>query len=268
MTTINIAVAGSSGRMGRMLIETALGNADTRLAAALEMPGNPYVGKDAGELVGAPCGVKISDDFGKALAGCDVLIDFTRPEGTLAHLAACRKLGVRMVIGTTGFTDEQKKTIAAAASETAIVLSPNMAVGVNVSFKLAEIAAGILGDDYDVEIIEAHHRHKVDAPSGTALKFGEVVAAALKRDLAQTALHGRSGVTGERDSKTIGFHAIRGGDIVGEHTVMFAGPGERVEVTVRSGSRMTYATGALRAARFLAGKQTGLYDMFDVLGLK
>ena len=268
MTTINIAVAGSSGRMGRMLIEAALGGADTRLAAALEVAGNPYLGKDAGELVGAPCGVSISDDFGKSLAGCDVLIDFTRPEGTLAHLAACRKLGVRMVIGTTGFSDEQKKTIAAAARDTAIVLSPNMAVGVNVTFKLAEIAAGILGDDYDVEIIEAHHRHKVDAPSGTALKFGEVVARALKRDLAQTAVHGRVGVTGERDAKTIGFHAIRGGDIVGEHTVMFAGPGERVEVTVRSESRMTYATGALRAARFLAGKKTGLYDMFDVLRLK
>lgn len=268
MTTINIAVAGSSGRMGRMLVEAVLGGGDTRLAAALEMTGSPYLGKDAGELVGAPCGVKIGDDIGKNLAGCDVLIDFTRPEGTLAHLAACRKLGVRMVIGTTGFNDEQKKTIAAAARDTAIVLSPNMAVGVNVTFKLAEIAAGILGDDFDVEIMEAHHRHKVDAPSGTALKFGEVVARALKRDLAQTAVHGRAGATGERDAKTIGFHAIRGGDIVGEHTVMFAGPGERVEVTVRSGSRMTYATGALRAARFLAGKKTGLYDMFDVLGLK
>lgn len=268
MTTINIAVAGSSGRMGRMLLEAVRGGTDTRLAAALEVAGNPFLGKDAGGLVGAPCGVKISDDFETSLVGCDVLIDFTRPEGTLAHLAVCRRLGVRMVIGTTGFTDEQKKTIAAAARETAMVLSPNMAVGVNVTFRLAEIAAGILGDDYDVEIIEAHHRHKIDAPSGTALKFGEIVAKALKRDLAKTATHGREGVSGERDAKTIGFHAIRGGDIVGEHTVMFAGPGERVEVTVRSGSRMTYATGALRAARFLAGKKTGLYDMFNVLGLK
>jgi 4-hydroxy-tetrahydrodipicolinate reductase len=197
-----------------------------------------------------------------------VLIDFTRPEGTLAHLAACRKLGVAMVIGTTGFSEEQKQTIAAAARDIAIVFAPNMAAGVNVTFKLAEIAAKILGDDYDVEIIEAHHRHKVDAPSGTALKFGEVVARALNRDLAKTAVHGREGVTGERNAKTIGFHAIRGGDIVGEHTVMFAGPGERVEVTVRSGSRLTYAAGAVRAAKFLAGRKSGLYDMFDVLDLR
>ena len=268
MTTINIAVAGSAGRMGRMLIEAVLRGADMRLAAALEQAGDPHVGKDAGDLAGSPCGVKISDDFGKSLAGCDVLIDFTRPEGTLAHLAACRRLGVRMVIGTTGFSDQQKKIIAESARDTAIVFSPNMAVGVNVSFKLAEIAARILGDDYDVEIIEAHHRHKVDAPSGTALKFGEIVARELKRDLAAAAVHGREGVTGERDAKTIGFHAIRGGDIVGEHTVMFAGEGERVEVTVRSGSRMTYALGALRAASFLRDKKSGLYDMFDVLGLK
>ncbi len=268
MTTINIAVAGSAGRMGRMLIEAVLRGAGTRLAAALERAGDPHVGKDAGDLVGSPCGVKISDDFGGSLTGCDVLIDFTRPEGTLAHVAACRKLGVGMVIGTTGFSDAQKQAIAEAARDTAIVFSPNMAVGVNVTFKLAEIAASILGDEYDVEIIEAHHRHKVDAPSGTALKFGEIVARELGRDLAAAAVHGRKGVTGERDAKTIGFHAIRGGDIVGEHTVMFAGEGERVEVTVRSGSRMTYAMGALRAARFLAGKKSGLFDMFDVLGLR
>jgi 4-hydroxy-tetrahydrodipicolinate reductase len=268
MTTINIAIAGSTGRMGRMLIETVLGSAGTRLAAALEQAGNPQIGKDAGELVGAPCGVNISSDAEKALKGCDVLIDFTRPEGTLAHLAACRKLGVAMVIGTTGFSEEQKQTIAAAARDIAIVFAPNMAAGVNVTFKLAEIAAKILGDDYDVEIIEAHHRHKVDAPSGTALKFGEVVARALNRDLAKTAVYGREGVTGERNAKTIGFHAIRGGDIVGEHTVMFAGPGERVEVTVRSGSRLTYAAGAVRAAKFLAGRKSGLYDMFDVLDLR
>jgi 4-hydroxy-tetrahydrodipicolinate reductase len=268
MTTINIAIAGSTGRMGRMLIETVLGSAGARLAAALEQAGNPQIGKDAGELVGAPCGVNISSDAEKALKGCDVLIDFTRPEGTLAHLAACRRLGVAMVIGTTGFSEEQKQTIAAAARDIAIVFAPNMAAGVNVTFKLAEIAAKILGDDYDVEIIEAHHRHKVDAPSGTALKFGEVVARALNRDLAKTAVHGREGVTGERNAKTIGFHAIRGGDIVGEHTVMFAGPGERVEVTVRSGSRLTYAAGAVRAAKFLAGRKSGLYDMFDVLDLR
>lgn len=268
MTTVNIAIAGSTGRMGRMLIETVMGAADTRLAAALEMAGNAQLGKDAGELVGAPCGVRISAEVEKALKGCDVLIDFTRPEGTLAHLATCRKLGVGMVIGTTGFSAAQKTIIAEAARDIAIVFSPNMAAGVNVTFKLAEIAAKILGDEYDVEIIETHHRHKIDAPSGTALKFGEVVAKALKRDLAKTAVHGREGVTGERDAKTIGFHAIRGGDIVGEHTVMFAGPGERVEVTVRSGSRLTYAAGAVRAAKFLAGKKNGLFDMFDVLDLR
>jgi len=268
MTQIRIAVAGSTGRMGRTLIEGVLASGDLKLGAALEVAGSAHAGKDAGELAGAPCGVKIATDVASALAGSDVLIDFTRPEGTLAHLATCRKLGVKMVIGTTGFSDEQKKMIAEAACGIAIVFAPNMAIGVNVTFKLAEVAAALLGDDFDVEIIEAHHRHKVDAPSGTALKLGEVVARALHRDLAKTAVHGREGVTGERDPKAIGFHAIRGGDIVGEHTVMFAGPGERVEVTVRSGSRMSYAQGALRAVRFLAGKKSGLYDMQEVLGLK
>jgi len=268
MTTLNIAIAGSSGRMGRMLIEAVQLEAGMRLRAALEQAGNSYVGRDASEFAGSPCGVIISDDVKKSIAGCDVLIDFTRPEGTLAHLAACRTQGVRMVIGTTGLAEAQRKTLVEAARDIAIVFAPNMAVGVNVGFKLAEIAARILGEGYDVEIIEAHHRHKVDAPSGTALKFGEIIATALGRDISNAAMHGRKGVTGERDSKTIGFHAIRGGDIVGEHTVMFAGPGERVEITVRSGSRMTYALGALRAAAFLANKKSGLYDMFDVLGLK
>ncbi|MFN7086813.1 MAG: 4-hydroxy-tetrahydrodipicolinate reductase [Burkholderiales bacterium] len=268
MARIRMAIAGSSGRMGRMLVQAVLRSADLQLVAALEQTGSPQIGKDAGELAGeAACGVKISADVKRSLAASDVLVDFTRPEGTLAHLAACRALGVGMVIGTTGFSAEQKNGIVEAARDIAIVLSPNMAVGVNVTFKLAQIAAAILGDEYDVEIIEAHHRHKVDAPSGTALKFGEIVAGALHRDLAQAAVYGRHGVTGERDARSIGFHAIRGGDIVGEHTVMFAGEGERVEVTVRSGSRMTYATGALRAARFLAGRKSGLFDMFDVLGL-
>ena len=197
----------------------------------------------------------------------DVLIDFTRPEGTLAHLDACVRLGKAMVIGTTGFSEAHKARIAQAAKGVALVMAPNMAVGVNVVFKLAETAARSLGDDYDVEIVEAHHRHKVDAPSGTALKLGEVVARALGRKLEDCAVHGRHGDTGERDPKTIGFHAIRGGDIVGEHTVIFAGAGERVEVSVRSSSRMTYALGALRAAKFLRGKKAGLFDMFDVLGL-
>ncbi len=266
--TLNIAIAGASGRMGRTLIEGVLRHKDLKLAAALEVPVNLNIGKDAGEFAGVTTGVKITADYHNALKGCDVLIDFTRPEGTLGHMAACRKHGVRMVIGTTGFSEAQKQSISDASRDIGIMLAPNMAVGVNVTFKLAEIAAKILGDDYDVEIIESHHRHKVDAPSGTALKFGEVVAKALGRDLSAVAAHGREGVTGESAAKTIGFHAIRGVDFVGDHTVMFAGEGERVEVTVRSGSRSTYAEGALRAARFMAAKKSGLFDMFDVLGLR
>jgi len=264
---VRIAIAGSAGRMGRTLIEAVLGDAELELAAALEQAGHPALGRQVGELVGVPCAVSLSADVAAALAGADVLIDFTRPEGTLAHLEVCDRLAKPMVIGTTGFTDAQKGSIAEAAKRTALVMAPNMAVGVNVTFKLAETAARILGDAYDVEIVEAHHRHKIDAPSGTALKLGEVVARALGRNLDECAVHGRHGNTGERDSRAIGFHAIRGGDIVGEHTVIFAGTGERVEVTVRSSSRMTYALGALRAAKFLRGKKTGLFDMFDVLGL-
>ena len=265
---MKIAVAGSAGRMGRTLIEAVLSGKDLKLSAALEVAGSPYLGKDAGEALGSACGVAISADFAAGIAASDCLIDFTRPEGSLRHLEACVKSGTNMVLGTTGFSAEGKQRIAAAAKRIAIVFAPNMAVGVNATFKLAEVAAKILGDAYDVEIIEAHHRHKVDAPSGTALKLGEVVAAALGRDLKSCAVYGREGDTGERDAKAIGFHAIRGGDIVGEHTVMFAGSGERVEVTVRSQSRMTYAAGALRAARFLEGKAAGLYDMQDVLGLR
>ena len=210
----------------------------------------------------------VGDDAAKAVSAGDVLIDFTRPEGTLAHLEQCVKAGKAVVIGTTGFSDAQKKTLADAAKRIPIVLSPNFAVGVNAVFKLAETAAGILGDDFDVEIIEAHHRHKVDAPSGTALKLGEIIAGKLKRSLKKDAKHGREGDVGARPAKEIGFHAIRGGDIVGEHTVVFAGTGERVEVTVRSQSRATYAMGALRAAKWLKGKPAGLYDMANVLGLK
>ena len=254
--------------MGRALLEGVLGSADLKLGAALEMPGNASIGKDAGELVAAQGGVKISADVDKSLAGCGVLIDFTRPEGTLMHLAACRKLGVNMVIGTTGFSDAQKKSVADAARDIAIVMAPNMSVGTNLVFKLSEIAASVLNEGYDVEIIEAHHRHKVDAPSGTALHIGGIVAKALGRNLDECAVYGREGVTGERNAATIGFSAVRGGDIVGEHTVMFAGPGERVEIVVRSTNRATYAQGALRAARFLATKKHGLFDMQDVLGLR
>jgi 4-hydroxy-tetrahydrodipicolinate reductase len=268
MIKLKIAVAGSSGRMGRALLEAVLQGADTALGGALEIPGNATVGKNAGELIGAPCGVTVSSDVEAAILGCSALIDFTRPEGTLVHLAACRKLGVNMVIGTTGFSDAQKKIIADASRDIAIVMAPNMSVGTNLVFKLSEIAAGVLKDGYDVEIIEAHHRQKIDAPSGTALHIGGIIAKTLGRDLADCAVYGREGVTGERKNSTIGFATVRGGDIVGEHTVMFAGPGERVEIIVRSGSRATYAQGALRAARFLADKKSGLFDMQDVLGLR
>lgn len=268
MTPQNIAVAGSSGRMGRALIEAIAQSSDQRLAAALEMPGSAFLGKDAGELVGAPCGVTIRADLESALAGCDVLVDFTRPEGTLAHLEACRARGIRMVIGTTGWQPAQKTLIVEGSKQIPIVMAPNMSVGVNLTFKLAELAAKVLNEGYDVEIIEAHHRHKVDAPSGTALRMGEVIAAALGRNLAQDAVYVREGLTGERKASTIGFATVRGGDIVGDHTALFAGIGERVEITHKAASRATFALGALRAARFLATKQSGLYDMQDVLGLK
>jgi 4-hydroxy-tetrahydrodipicolinate reductase len=265
---MKIAIAGSSGRMGRSLIEAVLAAADLKLSAALEVAGSPCLGKDAGEALGSACGVAVSADYAAGIAASDCLIDFTRPEGSLLHLDACVRSGTNMVIGTTGFSAQGRQRIADAAQRIAVVFAPNMAVGVNATFKLAEVAAQVLGDAYDVEIVEAHHRHKVDAPSGTALKLGEVVAAALGRDLKRCAVYGREGDTGERDGRSIGFHSIRGGDIVGEHTVIFAGAGERVELTVRSQSRMTYAAGALRAARFLGGRDQGLYDMQDVLGLR
>ncbi len=268
MAKLGIAVAGGSGRMGRALLEAVLHSADMRLGCALEQAGDSHLNQDAGELIGAPCGVAISADVEKGVRGCDALIDFTRPEGTLAHLAACRRLGVKMVIGTTGFSDKQKQTIADAAQDIAIVMAPNMSVGTNLLFKLSDLAARVLNDGYDIEIIEAHHRHKVDAPSGTALHIGDVIAKALGRNLAECAVYGREGVTGERKASTIGFATIRGGDIVGDHTVLFAGTGERVEITVKAGSRATYAQGALRAVRFLMEKKAGLFDMQDVLGLR
>ena len=268
MASLKIAVAGSSGRMGRALLEAVVGAADAELGGALDMAGSACLGRDAGELVGAACGVKVVADLEAGLRGCDALIDFTRPEGTLAHLAVCRKLGVALVIGTTGFSEAQRQSIVEAAREIPVVMAPNMSVGTNLVFKLSEIAAGVLKEGYDVEIIEAHHRHKIDAPSGTALHIGNIIAGALGRKLADCAVYGREGVTGERAAETIGFATVRGGDIVGEHTVMFAGPGERVEIVVRSASRATYAQGALRAARFLAGKRSGLFDMQDVLGLR
>jgi len=265
---MKLAVAGASGRMGRMLVEAILDSDDCTLAGALDVPGSPALGQDAGAFLGRNTGIAISADPRTGLAGADALIDFTRPEGTLAHLAVCRDLGVRAVIGTTGFTPAQKAEIGAFAKDLAIVFAPNMSVGVNVMLRLLALAARSLADGYDIEIIEAHHKHKVDAPSGTALAMGEVVAKALGQALEDHAVYARQGHTGERAPGAIGFSAVRGGDIVGDHTVLFAGTGERIEITHRATSRANYAAGSLRAARFVAGRAPGLYGMDDVLGLR
>lgn len=264
-----IAVAGASGRMGLCLIKAALAAQQAELTVAVSRPGSLAVGKDAGELAGvAPAGVVVTDDLAAALDRFDVLIDFTRPEASMNYIEICRQAGKKVVIGTTGYSDAQKAAIAAAADQVAMVIAPNFSVGVNLSLKLLEMTAKVMGDYTDIEVIEAHHRHKVDAPSGTALRMGEVVAAALGRDLKDCAIYGREGETGARDRKTIGFSTIRAGDIVGEHTVMFADEGERVEITHKASSRMTFANGAVRAAIWLADKPCGLFDMQDVLGLK
>ncbi|MDT8999455.1 4-hydroxy-tetrahydrodipicolinate reductase [Paucibacter sp. APW11] len=264
---IRIAVAGASGRMGRMLVEAIVNAPDCELVGALARPDSPALGHDAAAFLGKTSGALITADLREGLKNAQVLIDFTRPEGTLAHLAACRELGVAVVIGTTGFDDAQKAEIAEHAKHLGIMMAPNMSVGVNVVMKLLDMAARALNEGYDIEIVEAHHRHKVDAPSGTALKMGEVVAAALGRDLKQCAVYGREGVTGARDPSTIGFATVRGGDIIGDHTVLFAGTGERIEISHKSSSRVTYAQGSLRAARFLVQHGAGLYGMDDVLGL-
>lgn len=266
--TVKIAIAGASGRMGRMLIEAVQQEPEAVFSAALDRADSPFLGRDAGEMVGGGCGVKIGSDIEAALAASDCLIDFTRPAGTLEHLRVARRLKRAMVIGTTGFKPEEKALIGEAAGDIPILFAPNMSVGVNTVFKLLDVAARILASGYDVEVFEAHHRFKVDAPSGTALRMGEVVANALGRDLGQCAVYGREGVTGERKPETIGFATVRGGDVVGDHTVMFCGLGERVEISHKAGSRMPYATGALRAALFLQGKSSGLFDMQDVLGLR
>jgi 4-hydroxy-tetrahydrodipicolinate reductase len=263
-----VAVAGASGRMGHMLIEAIRGSGDCQLAGALDIPSSPAIGNDAAAFLGHASGVPVVADVRTGLAHAEVLIDFTRPEGTLAHLKVCRELGVNAVIGTTGFGEGQKEQIADAARDIAIVMAPNMSVGVNVTMKLIEMAAQALATGYDIEVIETHHRHKVDAPSGTALKMGEVIAQALGRDLKKCGVYGRVGETGERNPSSIGFSSIRGGDVVGDHTVLFAGTGERIEITHKAASRATYAEGSLRAVRFLAGKRSGLFDMFDVLELR
>jgi 4-hydroxy-tetrahydrodipicolinate reductase len=269
MSTLQkVCVAGASGRMGRMLIEELAHAQDCVLGGALDAPSAPGIGLDASGFLGTASGVTIQSDIRFGLKGCHALIDFTRPEGTMQHLAACREMGVHLVIGTTGFDDAQKAQIKATAQDIAIVMAPNMSVGVNVTLKLLQEAAKALQSGYDIEIIEAHHRHKVDAPSGTALKMGEVIAEATGRNLKDCAVYERYGHTGERDAHTIGFSTVRGGDIVGDHTVLFAGIGERIEITHKSSSRATYAQGSLRAVRFLADKKNGLYDMFDVLNLR
>jgi 4-hydroxy-tetrahydrodipicolinate reductase len=268
MSPLRVAIAGAGGRMGRALLDAATSTDGVKLAAALDIPGSEWAGRDAGNLCSAARGITIDTDPPAALKGADVLIDFTRPEGTLAHLRACRAARRAMVIGTTGFSPAGLAEIQDAAREIAIMMAPNMSVGVNVMLKLVELAARSLGPDYDTEVFEIHHRMKVDAPSGTALKLGEVAAKARGTALEKDGVYARHGVTGERKSGTIGFSVARGGDVVGDHTVFFAGPGERLEVTHRASSRATYAQGAMRAAKFLSGRAPGLYDMADVLNLR
>ncbi|HAS51334.1 MAG TPA: 4-hydroxy-tetrahydrodipicolinate reductase [Gammaproteobacteria bacterium] len=266
---IQVAITGAAGRMGRNLLDACQQMEAVRCSVASEYPGSPFIDSDAGEIAGiGRLNVPITADLMPLIDRFDALIDFTRPAATLNHLALCQAAGKAIIIGTTGLSAEQKLAIARAAECIPIVFAPNMSVGVNLCFKLLEMAAQVLSDDVDIEIIEAHHRHKIDAPSGTALAMGEIIAKALGRDLATCAVYGRQGVTGERHRSTIGFATVRAGDIVGEHTVLFADVGERIEITHRASSRMTFAKGAVRAAAWLVGRDPGLYDMQDVLGLR
>lgn len=262
-----IAVTGAAGRMGRTLITLAEQQAHLCLSAAIEHPQSPHLGADPGLLAGVNASnLEIVASLDEVINDFDVLIDFTLPESTLANVASCRAAARRMVIGTTGLGDAVSE-LKAAAADIPIVFAPNMSVGVNLCFRLIETAARVLGDDFDVEVIEAHHRHKIDAPSGTAVRMGEILAQALDRDLAECAVYGRQGRTGARDRKTIGFETIRAGEIVGDHTVLYAGAGERIEITHRAQDRSTFASGALRAAHWLNQREPGLYDMVDVLDL-
>lgn len=267
--TRRIAIIGAAGRMGKTLIEAVSQTEGAVLAAAIERPESTLVGADAGELAGVGrLGITVSGDLAEVLDQFDVLIDFTHPTTTLINLALCREAGKAMVIGTTGFTEAQKTLITEAGAEIPIVFAPNFSVGVNLCLKLLDMAARVMGEEADIEIIEAHHRHKVDAPSGTALRMGEVVANALGRNLQDVAVYGREGQTGARSRDTIGFATVRAGDVVGDHTVLFATEGERVEITHKASSRMTFAKGAVRSALWLAGQTPGLYDMQDVLSLR
>ncbi len=267
---VRITIAGAAGRMGESLLKAADLTSEIKVTVALEHASSKAIGRDAGEQAGllGLLGTTITDSLDGKEGEFDVLVDFTRPESTINHLDFCKSHGKGMVIGTTGFSESQRKEIKSAAEDTAVMLAPNMSVGVNLSLKLLELAAKVMGDHTDIEIVESHHRHKVDAPSGTALRMGEVIADTLGRDLKECAIYGREGHTGERDQKTIGFSTIRAGDIVGEHTVMFVDEGERVEITHKATSRMTFANGAMRAALWIANREKGLYDMQDVLGLK
>lgn len=264
---LRIAVAGCSGRMGKALVQAVMLDAQTSLAAATVTHHNPLMHTDVGLIAGIEAiNLKPSDDIHKVMHQFDVLIDFTIPASTLQHLSLCLKANKKMVIGTTGFNEEQQQRISEASRTIPIVFAPNMSIGVNICYELLKQTAAVLGDLADIEVIEAHHRHKIDAPSGTALKMGEVIAQTLHRDLKQVAVFDRQGITGERERQTIGFSTIRGGDIVGDHTVLFATSGERIEITHRASSRQAFATGAVRAAKWLQDKQNGLYSMSDVLG--
>lgn len=266
---IRLGINGAAGRMGRALVKASWADPEVTLRAAMDRPGSASAGSDAGVLAGiGPIGIPIASSLDGIGGEVDLIVDFSEPQATLECLSFCRSHRQRMVIGTTGFTSRQRATIEAAATDIAIVLAPNMSIGVNLLFKLSEVAASALGDSVDVEIIEAHHRHKRDAPSGTALRLGEVIAAVLGRNLSQCAIYGRQGHTGERDRQAIGFETIRGGDIVGDHCVLFAGTGERIELIHRASSRTTFAHGAMRAAHWLMDRQNGLYDMQDVLALR
>jgi len=268
VSPLKVVIAGCSGRMGHALLESVFADAELVLHGALDRADNPHLGRDAGEQFGKLSGVKVTSDVNAALKDADVLVDFTRPEASMQYLDACLKANVSMVIGTTGFSTEQKAAIEAASKNIAIVFAPNMSVGVTLLINLVEQAAKVLKDGYDIEVVEMHHRHKVDAPSGTALRLGEAAAHGIGQDLKDCAIYAREGVTGEREAGKIGFATLRGGDVVGDHTVMFAGIGERVELTHKASSRATFAIGALRAAKFLAGKKSGQFDMQDVLGLR
>ena len=265
---LKVVIAGCSGRMGHALLEGVFADVELILHGALDRADNVHLSRDAGEQFGRVSGVKVVADIDVALNGADVLVDFTRPEASMLYLAACQKHKVKMIVGTTGFSTEEKQKIEAAAKEIAIVFAPNMSVGVTLLINLVEQAARVLNEGYDIEVVEMHHRHKVDAPSGTALRLGEAAAHGLGQDLKDCAVYAREGVTGEREAGKIGFATMRGGDVVGDHTVVLAGIGERVELTHKASSRATFALGALRAAKYLAAKDSGLYDMRDVLGLR